>query len=140
MKNLPHQLTHKLNIIFIIPVIFGLLLTASGCGADVSSDLQQEIRKYFYDSQFQPDREFVSWANKNLNGYSSRAVYSALYEEGKYHAGLGHPGAISLISFAAKDWAEAKDLSYDASRWEQLQEEAVKNMRTTPPGQLQIWE
>jgi hypothetical protein len=140
MNTSRHQLLPKIKILagLIVSLVLAMVL-ASGCGS--SPELQQEIRRFFYDiSQHQPETDFVVWANQNLGGYSARAIYNALYEEGKYHAGLGHPNAVSLISFAAKDWAKAKDLIYEPSDWEAIQEEAVKNMRTTPSGELNIFE
>lgn len=120
--------------------IFGLLFSFMifGCGFNTPPDMQQEIRKFFYENQTESADLFVDWADKNLSEYSARRIYNALLEEGKYHAGIGHPNAISVISFAARNWAHAKGLVYQERDWMELQDEAVENIRSQP-GELQLW-
>lgn len=123
-----------------ILMIFGLFFSFAifGCGFNAPPDMQQEIRKFFYENQTEASDRFVDWADENLRDYSDRRIYNALQEEGKYHASIGHPNAISVISFAARNWANDKGLVYEERYWIDLQAEAVENIRSQP-GELQIW-
>lgn len=118
--------------------LLATLLLVSSCGFDTPLTLQQKIRMFFYENQIKAGSEFVEWADNNLDEYTHRSVMDALYEEGKYHARLGHPNAIGVISFAAQDWANAHHLRYNTREWQALQEEALANLRP-PVGEVQIW-
>ena len=119
-----------------LAVLFAFALF--GCGFGTPTSLQQEIRKFFYENQTDAGEKFVGWAEKNLQDYPARRIYSALYTEGEYHADLGHPNAISVISFAARSWANEKGILYEEQEWRQLQQKALENIRSEP-GELQLW-
>jgi len=111
---------------------------AFGCSMGTPLTLQQKVRMFFYENQTDAGPMFADWAEENLKEYSNRTIQDALYEEGKYHADLGHPNAIAVISRAARDWAAAHNLRYKDKDWLALQKQAFDNMRPNP-GELQIW-
>ena len=122
----------------IIATLAMAALLAAGCGFNTPLTLQQKVRMFFYENQLEAGPMFVEWANDNLDEYSNRTIMEALYEEGKYHAELGHPNAIGVISMAAQEWGRKSHIRYDEREWRELRDEAMKNIRSEP-GQLQIW-
>jgi hypothetical protein len=128
---------HNRNLIITV-AFFAIMLLSVGCGFNTPLTLQQKIRMFFYENQVEAGSMFVEWAEDNLDEHSNRSIMEALYEEGKYHAELGHPNAINVISMAARDWSKKAHLRYNDRDWSELREEAMANLRTEP-GQLQIW-
>jgi len=122
--------------ILALTLVSSALLAIWGCGT--SPDLQAKIRAYFYQNQAVDGKKFVDWANKNLSEYSASGVMDAIYAEAQYHAGLGHPNAVGIMSFAARAWAADHKLNYRATDWAKLQEEAVSNIRPTHAN-TQLW-
>ncbi len=126
------------NILLALIAINIIILFIAGCGFNTPLSLQQKVRMFFYENQIEAGPKFVEWANKNLNEYTNKAIMEALLEEGKYHANLGHPNAIAVINFAAKNWANETHLRYNPKDWEKLREVAMSNLRSEP-GEVQLW-
>jgi hypothetical protein len=116
-----------------------LVLALAACASlGGSRSLEDQIREFIYANQPSTGQQFVSWADTALAGYSSQQVFTALHNEGEFQARSGHPNAVSVLSFAARAWAEQKHLQYAPDRWLAMQDEAKKNLRSDP-GQLQLW-
>lgn len=86
------------------------------------------MREYFYKYQPTTGSQFVEWASSNLTDYSPQQVYTALHDEGKFQAELGHPNVVGVLSFASRSWAEQYDFQYNPDKWMQLQKEAKLNL------------
>lgn len=134
MNQQPLPKKHQIQLILLLLAAFMVF----GCSMGTPLTLQQKVRMFFYENQTDAGPMFVDWADENLGDYSSRSIQDALAEEGKYHADLGHPNAIAVISQASRDWAAKHNLRYKERDWRSLQEQAFANMRPNP-GELQIW-
>lgn len=120
-------------------ILLVTLFTISACSSLTDKlSLDGQMREYFYKHQPTTGSEFVNWANKNLTGYSPQQIYTALYDEGRFQAELGHPNVVGVLSFASRSWAEEYDFKYDGNKWLNLQQEAKSNLREESK-QVQLW-
>ncbi len=133
------SIANRKKSILLITAPLIIVLLSMACSLETPLTLQQKIRMFFYEQQSDAADEFVNWADDNLDGYTSQNIYEALYEEGKYHAELGHPNAIIIVSQASRQWARKHGYRYDEKDWQELQAVALENIKTGPAGQLQIW-
>lgn len=134
---MPYHYLSSLNLKWFFA--FLLLLTCSACGSIPNLSLEGQIREYLYKYQPTTGDQFVEWANGNLlPAYSPRQVYIAVYNEAKFQAKLKHPNVVGVLSFAARAWAKQNNFQYDGQQWLALQQEAIKDLRTTPD-KIQLW-
>lgn len=131
-------LTHCLKSFF-QTILLVSLFTLSACSSLTDNlSLEGQMREYFYKYQPTTGSQFVNWADKNLTDYSPEQVYTALQNEGKFQAELGHPNVVGVLSFASRSWAEQYKFHYNADKWVKLQQEAKSNLRPEPK-QVQLW-
>ncbi|NOZ05960.1 MAG: hypothetical protein GXP41_06360 [Chloroflexi bacterium] len=112
--------------VLVIVALTAILAVVTGCGGGSKSSLRDTLRQYLYEKQPSTASEFISFANKELTGYTSRQILDALYDEGKHQAALGHPSAVGVLSQFAAGYASTKGASYDSAPWVKLQEKAIK--------------
>ncbi len=112
--------------VLMIVALTAILIVVAGCGGGSKSNLRDTLRQYLYEKQPSTASEFISFANKELTGYTSRQVLDALYDEGKHQAARGHPSAVGVLSQFAAGYASTKGASYNSEPWVKLQEEAIK--------------
>jgi hypothetical protein len=123
-------------LLFHLPLLL-LLLTLAACGPKALTP-EQQIREYIFVHQPVTGSDFVAWANVALADYPSRRIYRALYDQGQIQAEEGHPNAVATLSFAARAWAEEKNLTYNPADWLAMQQQAIANLRDDP-GQINLW-
>jgi len=112
--------------VLMIVALMAISVVIAGCSGGSKGNLRDTLRKYLYEKQPSTASEFISFANQELTGYTSRQVLDALYDEGKHQAALGHPSAVGVLSQFAAGYASTKGASYDSAPWLKLQEEAIK--------------
>ena len=133
-------MSNQYHPVKIIPIAVLLLITLlGGCGPEEQTSVEEQIRQYLYHNQPLDGDRFVSWANSELNGHSSREVYRALTSVGQAQAELGHPNAVAALSFAAQAWAESKSLKYQPAEWKTIQQVAIDNLQNGGQNELNLW-
>ncbi|HMQ55660.1 MAG TPA: hypothetical protein PKD98_26505 [Anaerolineae bacterium] len=131
-----HSSTLPSFLILVLLISF-LLLILTACGSQPLTP-EQQIREYIFVHQPVTGPDFVDWANVALADYPSRRVYRAIYSQGQTEADKGHPNAVATLSFAARAWAEEKNLTYNPTDWLAMQQQAIANLRDDP-GQINLW-
>ncbi|NJN92638.1 MAG: hypothetical protein HC875_00430 [Anaerolineales bacterium] len=131
-------LTYNLKSLFLAILLF-IFFSLLACSSPTDNlSLEAQMREYFYRHQPTTGSQFVEWASSNLTDYSPQQVYTALHDEGKFQAELGHPNVVGVLSFASRSWAEQYDLQYNPDKWLQLQKEAKLNLNEKSK-EVQLW-
>jgi hypothetical protein len=115
--------------------LFLIILTAC---AQQELTLEDKIRKYIFANPTMSGEQFVDWAEKELKGNSAQTIFRAIHNVGEAQAERGHPNAIAVLSTAALAWANEKGLRYNVRDWQDMQDQAITNLRSGP-SQIEFW-